>query len=60
MPVDNGKAPAGAAVWHRLPAYRHRVLSVDIYDAVLEQGVRTPAEFDVYLVARGKPAREFQ
>ena len=47
MPVDNGKAPAGAAVWHRLPAYRHRVLSVDIYDAVLEQGVRTPAEFDV-------------
>jgi hypothetical protein len=35
------------------------VLSVDIDDAVLEQGVRTPAEFDVYLVARGKPAREF-
>ena len=47
-------------VWHRLPAYRHRVLSVDIYDAVLEQGVRTPAEFDAYLVARGKPARELQ
>jgi hypothetical protein len=47
-------------VWHRLPAYRHRVLSVDIYDAVLEHGVRTPAEFDAYLAARGKPARELQ
>ena len=46
--------------WHRLPAYRDRILSVDIYDAVLEQGVRTPAEFDAYLVARGKPAREVQ
>jgi hypothetical protein len=47
-------------VWHRLPAYRHRVLSVDIYDSVLEQGVQTPAEFDAYLRARGKPARELQ
>ena len=45
-------------IWHRLPAYRDRVLSVDIYDAVLEHGVRTPAEFDAYLVERGKPARE--
>ena len=47
-------------VWHRLPVYRHGVLSVDIYDAVLEHGVRTPAEFDAYLAARGKPARELQ
>lgn len=44
-------------VWHRLPTYRDRVVSVDIYDAVLEHGVRTPAGFDAYLVAHGKPAR---
>lgn len=42
-------------IWHRLPAYRTQVYSIDIYDAVLEQGVRTPVEFDAYLAARGKP-----
>lgn len=44
-------------VWRRLPAYRGAVLSVDIYDAVLEHGVRTVDEFDAYLRARGKPDR---
>jgi hypothetical protein len=44
-------------VWHHLPSYRTSVLSVDIYDAVLEHGVRTPSAFDAYLSARGKPAR---
>jgi hypothetical protein len=44
-------------VWYRLPTYRSQVYSVDIYDAVLEHGVRTPAEFDIYLAERGKPAR---
>lgn len=44
-------------IWHRLPAYRGRVLSIDIYDAVLEHNVRTPEEFDRYLRERGKPAR---
>src|SRR5665213_507844 len=44
-------------VWHRLPSYRTSVLSVDIYDAVLEHGVRTPSAFDAYLSARGKPTR---
>ncbi len=39
----------------RSPAYRREVLSVDVYDAVLRHGVRTPREFDAYLVARGKP-----
>lgn len=45
-------------IWYRLPSYRDQVYSVDIYDAVLEHGVRTPAEFDVYLTERGKPARQ--
>ncbi len=44
-------------VWYRLPTYRNQVYSVDIYDAVLFHGVRTPAEFDEYLIERGKPAR---
>lgn|SRR5574340_571381 len=44
-------------VWFRLPTYRHQVYSVDIYDAVLSHGVRTPTEFDEYLIERGKPAR---
>ncbi len=44
-------------VWYRLPTYRNQVYSVDIYHAVLAQDVRTPAEFDEYLVERGKPAR---
>jgi hypothetical protein len=41
--------------WYQRPAYRGRVLSVDIYDAVLRHGVRTPLEFEKYLSARGKP-----
>lgn len=44
-------------VWHRRSAYRGRVLSVDIYDAVLEHGARTPEDFDEYLRQRGKLAR---
>ena len=45
-------------IWHRLPTYRTRVFSMDIYDAVLKHDIRTPAEFDRYLTERGKPARE--
>ena len=44
-------------VWYRLPTYRNQVYSVDIYDAVLAHGIRTPTEFDVYLIEHGKPAR---
>lgn len=44
-------------VWYRLPTYRKQVYSVDIYDAVLAHGVRTPTEFDEYLLKHGKPAR---
>ena len=44
-------------IWYRLPTYRDQVYSVDIYDAVLAHGIRTPMEFDAYLAERGKPAR---
>jgi hypothetical protein len=44
-------------VWYQLPTYRNEVYSTDIYDAVLQHGVRTPREFDTYLAERGKPVR---
>lgn len=44
-------------VWYQLPAYRSEVYSTDIYDAVLQHGVRTLTEFDAYLRERGKPPR---
>ncbi len=44
-------------VWYQLPIYRNEVYSTDIYDAVLQHGVRTPGEFDEYLAQRGKPVR---
>lgn len=40
--------------WYARPSYRDTVLSVDIYDAVLDHGVRTPAGFAAYLRERGK------
>jgi hypothetical protein len=45
-------------VWHRLPTYPYRVGGYQVYDAVLKAGVRTPDEFDAYLIARGLPNRE--
>ncbi|GCE24385.1 hypothetical protein [Dictyobacter kobayashii] len=44
-------------VWYQLPAYRNTVASTDIYDAVLQHGVRTLDDFDQYLSQRGKPTR---
>jgi len=44
-------------VWHRLPVYPYEVGGVEVYDAVLEHGVRTPAEFEAYLRERGLPGR---
>jgi hypothetical protein len=38
--------------WFARPEYRIAVSSVDIYDAVLDDGVRTPEEFAAYLRAR--------
>jgi len=42
-------------LWHTSPVYPAAVGSVDIYDAVLNHDVRTPAAFDDYLRARDKP-----
>ena len=42
-------------IWHRFPSYPYQVGGIDIYDAVLEHGVRTPAQFKMYLLERGMP-----
>ena len=39
--------------WHRQPAYPHRVGGLDIYTAVVDDGVRTLDEFSAWLAARG-------
>jgi hypothetical protein len=44
-------------VWHRRPTYPYEVGGVDVYDAVLEHGVRTPDEFAAHLRARGRLAQ---
>jgi hypothetical protein len=43
-------------VWCRLPAYPDRVGGLQIYHAVLDDGVRTPQAFAAWLAARGYPA----
>lgn len=45
-------------VWHRLPTYPYQVGGYDVYTAVLDHGVRTPDEFDLYLADRGLPGRQ--
>jgi hypothetical protein len=45
-------------VWHHFSSYPYQVGGIDIYDAVLEHGVRTPAEFREYLLQRSMPAPE--
>jgi hypothetical protein len=42
-----------AAVCTR-PSFRREFHSTDIYSAVLDHGVRTPAEFDAFLAGRKK------
>ena len=44
-------------VWHRMPQYPEDVSAWEIYDAVLNDGVRTADEFDVFLAERGLPTR---
>jgi hypothetical protein len=41
--------------WYRLPSYPDLVSGMDIYDAVLEHGVRTPEQFGSYLRQCGMP-----
>jgi len=43
-------------VWHQVPSYPDQVSGMDVYDAVLEHGVRTPEQFGGYLRRRGLPA----
>jgi len=40
-------------VWHQLPTYPDEVGGTDIYAAMLDHGVRTPAQFATYLKDRG-------
>jgi hypothetical protein len=40
-------------VWHRLPSYPDQVSGWEIYSAVLNDGVRTPAEFAPWLTDHG-------
>ncbi|MEV4312203.1 hypothetical protein [Actinocrispum sp. NPDC049592] len=42
-------------VWHRRPEYPAEVGGLDVYTAVCEGGVRTPAEFAGWLSERGHP-----
>jgi hypothetical protein len=44
-------------VWHRLPVYPYEVGGIEVYDAVLEHGARSPDDFDLYLRKRGLPTR---
>jgi hypothetical protein len=39
--------------WHRQPAYPHHVGGLDIYTAVIDDGVRTLDGFSAWLAARG-------
>jgi hypothetical protein len=39
--------------WHRQPAYPHRVGGLDIYTAVLDDGIRTVDEFAAWLAQHG-------
>src|SRR5919107_2709178 len=39
--------------WHRAPPYPDRVSGMDVYEAVLEHGVRTPQQFGKHLRRRG-------
>ena len=43
-------------VWHRRPAYPDQVGGLDIYTAVVDDGVRTPRQLATWLAGRGLPA----
>ena len=42
-------------VWHRRPCYPDQVSGAEIYEAVIEDGVRSPEGFAAWLNARGLP-----
>jgi len=41
--------------WHRLPSYPDHIGGVQIYTAVLDDGVRTPEQFATWLIDHGHP-----
>jgi hypothetical protein len=41
--------------WHRRPAYPGQVGGLDIYTAVIDDGVRTPRQFATWLASHGLP-----
>jgi hypothetical protein len=41
--------------WHRRPSYPHKVGGLEIYAAVLDDGVRTPQQFAAWLARHGLP-----
>jgi hypothetical protein len=41
-----------AAAWHRHPEYPGEVGGLEVYTAVLEDGVRTPGQFAAWLERR--------
>ncbi len=43
-------------IWRRSPSYPYEVGGWEIYDAVLNHGVRTPERLRAYLIAHGYPA----
>lgn len=45
-------------VWHRLPGHPDRVGGLQIYNAVLDDGVRTPQQFAEWLAAHGYPEHD--
>ena len=42
-------------VWHRRPTYPDQVGGLDIYTAVIDDGVRTPSQFASWLTSHGLP-----
>jgi hypothetical protein len=42
-------------VWHRRPEYPDQVGGLDVYTAVIDDGVRTPRQFATWLASRGLP-----
>lgn len=41
--------------WHRRPAYPHQVGGLEIYNAVIDDGIRTPGQFAGWLAQHGPP-----
>jgi len=48
------KQPLGD-VWHRRPSYPNAISGFDIFTTVLEDRVRTPAQFEQWLATHGLP-----